>query len=103
MREKRSQQRTQEPRAFVHPSKRLTEQEIGSLEELGFIPVQNELGETTRLVNVRLDSRNMNKLRILKKRLEASEKRKFSDSEVLRFALVKGIKLLMKETLAREN
>lgn len=85
-------------RRFVHPSTRLTQQQVEALEDVGLLPVQNELGETTRLVNFRLDTRTMNKLRILKHRLESSKKRKFEDSEVIRLTLLKGLKQLMQET-----
>ncbi|MDH7506548.1 MAG: hypothetical protein QHH15_02005 [Candidatus Thermoplasmatota archaeon] len=103
MRAKRNLYRTQWARAFIHPSRRLSEQEIMSLEDLGFLPVQKELGETTRLVAFRVDTRTMNKIRILKHRMENLKNKKFETSEIIRLALLKGIKQMMHETLENQS
>lgn len=83
--------------SFIYPQKRLTEEQIKALEGMGLIPVQRELGETTRLVGVRLDTRNMNNLRIIQARLKHQGK-KLTLTEIHRLALIKGIEQLMKET-----
>ncbi|MEM2367021.1 MAG: hypothetical protein QXQ50_02160 [Candidatus Bathyarchaeia archaeon] len=83
--------------SFIYPQKRLTEEQIKSLENMGFIPVQRELGETTRLVGVRLDTRNLNNLRIIQARLKQQGK-ELTLTAVHRLALIKGIEQLMKET-----
>jgi len=79
---------TSDRRRFVHPTLRLSETEIEHLRQSGFIPVEIEKGETTRLVNLRLDSETMKQLRGLRLRLK---KKKLNESELLRLVILKGL------------
>ena len=75
----------------MHPSRRLTEDHKNMLRDSGIIPIESEKGETTRLVNVRLDSETLKQLRILKLKFKQQGK-KLNDSEVLRLVLLEGLK-----------
>jgi hypothetical protein len=80
-----------EPRKFVYPERRLSPQEVETLENMGLIPVVQELGETTRLLTLRLDTRTMNRLRSLQRKLGIDL------SQLVRLALIKGLKILETE------
>jgi len=75
---------------FVHPSRRLTPEQVKLLRASGIIPIEDEKGETTRYVPVRLDTETLKQLRILKLKLK-KQKKKVTDSEVLRLVLLKGL------------
>jgi hypothetical protein len=81
---------------FFHPDTRLSPEEVNRLRLQGIIPVEDEKGETTRYVPVRLDSETLKQLRLRKLKLKQRGKKRVSDSEVLRYVLVQGLNVLDK-------
>ncbi|MFB3889875.1 MAG: hypothetical protein ACE14S_10325 [Candidatus Bathyarchaeia archaeon] len=68
----------------------MTPAQVTVLRQSGIIPIEDEKGETSRYVPIRLDSTTLKELRVLKLRLKGQGK-KPTDSEVLRLVLLKGL------------
>jgi len=91
-------------RALVPVETRITDTKLlKQMESQGIIPVQKELGETTRKVDLRLDTRNMNRLRLIQLKLSEKDGVKHSLSYMLRLCILRGLEQLEKELMISQQ
>ena len=91
-------------RALVPVETRITDTKLlKQMESQGIIPVQRELGETTRKLDLRLDTRNVNRLRLIQLKLSEKDGVKHSLSYTARLCLLKGIEQLEKELMISQQ
>ena len=91
-------------KALVPVETRITDTKLLKLmESQGIIPVQRELGETTRKLDLRLDTRNMNRLRLVQLKLSEKDGVKHSLSYMLRLCILRGLEQLEKELMISQQ
>jgi len=91
-------------RALVPVEARITDAKLlKQMESQGIIPVQRELGETTRKLDLRLDTRNMNRLRLVQLKLSEKDGVKHSLSYMLRLCILRGLEQLEKELMISQQ